>query len=216
MACDHSAPHSGALRYLRDTAQVRLAVLCDHCGAERAQLGSIDYRPNARRVVGQLAELTARSLGLNEHQIARVRLAALVCDVGRGQIPSEILNKRGRLTDVEWRQIRRQPELGAALLSDASFDDIRTWILCQRERPDGGGYPRGLSLEQIPLEARILAVGDAYVAMINERPHRPPRRPEAAERELLRCAGSQFDAEVVDAFIDACVRSRPRDTSALA
>jgi HD-GYP domain-containing protein (c-di-GMP phosphodiesterase class II) len=127
--------------------------------------------------------------------------------VGRSQIPPRILNKRGRLTTNEWAELRRQPELGAALLSDASFDDIRAWILCQRERPDGHGYPNGLTLEQIPLEARILAVPDAYVAMINDRPHRRPRHPKDAERELLRSAGAQFDSSVVGAFLSACGRS---------
>jgi HD-GYP domain-containing protein (c-di-GMP phosphodiesterase class II) len=210
MACNHSGPHSGASHYLREAAQVRLAVLCDRCGAERADLGTIDYRPNARRLVGHLAELTARELALDERQIARVRLAALVCDVGRNQIPPEILNKRGPLSDEEWRQIRRQPELGAALLSDTSFDDIRAWVLCHRERPDGRGYPRGLKLEQIPVEARILAVVDAYVAMTNDRPHRVARAVNEAKQELLRYAGTQFDRAVVESFLRASSHSRPR------
>ena len=112
-------------------------------------------------------------MGLDDEQIARVRLTAMLSDVGRDQIPAEILDKRGPLTDDEWAQVRRQPELGAAMLADASFDDIRDWILCRRERVDGTGYPRGLRGDEIPLEARILAVAEAYVAMLS----RPPAHP---------------------------------------
>jgi HD-GYP domain-containing protein (c-di-GMP phosphodiesterase class II) len=201
VACDHSGTHNGESRYLRDAGLLRLVLVCDACGAECAELERIGYRPEARFVDGHLAELTARQLGLSEPTIARVRLAALLCDVGRDQIPREILNKRGPLDDREWSQIRRQPELGAALLSDVSFDDIRDWILCHHERPDGRGYPRGLLGDQIPLEARIVAVIDAYTAMRADRPYRLARSHEEACDELRRCAGSQFDAAVVQAFL---------------
>jgi HD-GYP domain-containing protein (c-di-GMP phosphodiesterase class II) len=203
MACDHSGSHSGGARYLKDVAQLQLVLVCDRCGADRVPLGSIDYSPSPRRLVAHLAELTARELGLNEAQIARVRFAALVCGAGRDQISPEILGKRGPLTEAEWAEVRRQPELGAALLSDVSLDDIREWILCHRERPDGSGYPRGLLGEQIPLEARILAVTDAYTAMISERPHRPGRTHQDACLELSLGAGTQFDVTVVDAFLSA-------------
>jgi HD-GYP domain-containing protein (c-di-GMP phosphodiesterase class II) len=142
MLCDHSALHSGGARYLREAGQLRLVLVCDRCGAELGELERIDYAPHARCLTGQLAELTARELGLREAQVARVRFAALVCGIGRDQIRPEILNKKGPLTKAEWAEVYRQPELGAAVLSDASFDDIRDWILCHRERPDGSGYPR--------------------------------------------------------------------------
>jgi HD-GYP domain-containing protein (c-di-GMP phosphodiesterase class II) len=200
MACDHSAPHSGVSRYLRDTAQLRLTLVCDGCGEEQGEFARVDYRPYARRFSSELAELTAHELGLSEHQIARVRFATLICDVGREQIPAEILNKRGPLNREEWAEIRRQPELGAALLSDTTFDDVREWILTRRERPDGRGYPLGLSGEQIPLEARILSVIDAYVAIISDRPYRPAKDEASALQELLDNAGGQFDAAVVNAF----------------
>jgi HD-GYP domain-containing protein (c-di-GMP phosphodiesterase class II) len=153
-----------------------------------------------------LVELTARELGLDEDRIARVRFAAMICDVGRDRIPSEILHKRGPLTPEDWETVRRQPELGAALLSDASFDDIRAWILARRERPDGRGYPGGLSDEQIPLEARIIAVADAYVAMTSERAHRPTHDQETAILELQAGAGTQFDGAVVEAFARVSAR----------
>ena len=174
VACDHSGAQNGQARYLREAGQLRLLLVCDACGAECAELERIGYRPDARCVDGHLAELTALELGLGQPTIARVRLAALLCDLGRDQIPAEILNKQGPLDDREWAQVRRQPELGAALLSDVSFDDIREWIRCHHERPDGRGYPRGLVGDQIPLEARIVAVIDAYTAM-TQRPSVPRR-----------------------------------------
>lgn len=216
MACDHSGTHSGQARYLREVGKLRLLLVCDGCGAECTELERIDYSPDARGVDGRLAELTARELGLSERTIARVRLAVLLCDIGRDQIPREILDKRGPLDDQEWAEVRRQPELGAALLSEVSFDDIREWILCHHERPDGRGYPRGLVADQIPLEARIVAVVDAYAAMTSERPYRAALDHHDACRELWRCAGSQFDAVVVQAFLSASVRRDPRPARAAA
>jgi HD-GYP domain-containing protein (c-di-GMP phosphodiesterase class II) len=187
-----------------------MVLICDGCGAERGELGTMRYRPRGRRLLGQLAELTATELGLSEAQTARVRLAALICDVGRDQIPPEILNKRGPLTREEWDQVRRQPELGAAVLSDASFDDLRDWVLSRRERVDGSGYPRGLRAAQIPLEARILAVAEAYVAMTGERPYSAARDHPAALLELVTCAGTQFDPAVVAAFVRGCEGRAPK------
>jgi HD-GYP domain-containing protein (c-di-GMP phosphodiesterase class II) len=209
MACDHLASQSGGARYLPAAGELQLVLRCDSCGAECAQLGRVDYKPRPRRLVGHLAELTARQLGLPEEQTARVRFAALVCGVGRDQIPAEIVSKPGKLTEAEWVEVHRHPELGAALLGDVSLEDIREWILCHRERPDGTGYPRGLRGEQIPLEARILAVADAYAAIISDRPHRLRRGHESACMELLRCSGTQFDTHVVRAFLVAARLRNP-------
>ena len=140
-----------------------------------------------------------------------VRLAALLCEVARDQIPREILDKQGPLDDQEWAQIRDQPELAAALLSDVSFDDIREWIRCHHERPDGRGYPRGLVGYQIPLEARIVAVIDAFTAMTSDRPYRAARDHEDACGELRRCAGrASSTPRVVEAFLAVTAR---RDTA---
>ncbi len=203
MACDHVGGQSAVARYLRHAHKLRLVMVCDVCGAEQGELEEIDYEPHARRFVAHLAEITAREMQMAEAQVAKVRLAALICGVGRDQIRAEILNKVGPLSDDEWDEVRSQPELGAALLSDASFDDIREWILAHRERPDGRGYPRGLFRGQIPLEARVLAVTQAYVAMTADRPYRLTRNHEEACRELWRCAGTQFDLSVVQAFLRA-------------
>ena len=95
-------------------------------------------------------------------------------------MPDSILCKPGTLTDDEMDQMRRHPELGARILSSDELDDVRGWILTHHERPDGSGYPKGLTFEEIPLEAAILAVGDAYEAMTSDRVYRAPsgkRRP---------------------------------------
>jgi HD-GYP domain-containing protein (c-di-GMP phosphodiesterase class II) len=209
MGCDHSALRSGGARYLAASGQLQLMLVCDSCGAECARLGRVSYQPRPRRLAGHLAELTARELGLDERRVARVRFAALVCGQCRDRIPAEILAKRGPLDEDEWAQVRRHPELGAALIGDVSLEDIREWVLCYRERPDGRGYPRGLRGEQIPLEARILAVADAYAAIVSERAHRRARSHDEACHELSRCAGTQFDASVVEAFLAASSRRNP-------
>jgi HD-GYP domain-containing protein (c-di-GMP phosphodiesterase class II) len=87
------------------------------------------------------------------------------------------------------------------MVATTEFDDIRSWILLHHERPDGRGYPAGLSGPDLPLEARILAVADAYEAMTRERPHRGARTPEEAAEELRRWSGRQFDPDVVDALL---------------
>ena len=101
------------------------------------------------------------------------------------------------------------PEIGARLLSRPEFDDLRAWILAHHERPDGLGYPRGLSADEIPLEARILAVADAYEAMTADRVYRPALGEAAARAELEAGAGTQFDADVV-AALPARARRGPR------
>ena len=209
MACDHSALRSGGARYLPDSGELQLTIVCDSCGAECERLERVEYRPRPRRLTGHLAELTARELGIDEARIARVRFAALVCGQCRDRIPAAILAKPGPLDEAEWAQVRQHPELGAALLSDVSLEDIREWILCHRERPDGGGYPRGLRGEQIPLEARILAVTDAYAAIVSDRAHRRARSHDEACSELARCCGTQFDEAVVAAFLTASQRRNP-------
>jgi HD-GYP domain-containing protein (c-di-GMP phosphodiesterase class II) len=209
MACDHSALRSGGARYLPASGELHLMLVCDSCGGECESLGSVDYELRPRRLTGHLAELTARELGLPEQRIARVRFAALVCGQCRDQIPAAILAKRGPLDEREWAEVHRHPELGAALLEDENLKDIREWILCHRERPDGSGYPRGLRGAEIPLEARILAVADAYSAIVSDRPHRSARDHDDACRELERCAGTQFDARVVAAFLTASQRRNP-------
>ncbi len=97
--------------------------------------------------------------------------------------------------------MRRHPELGARMLTGPGMQDVRGWVLAHHERPDGGGYPRGLVGDQIPMEAAILAVANAYEAMTADRPYRRSLGDVAARAELRRHAGTQFEARVVDAFL---------------
>ncbi len=153
--------------------------------------------------VGQLAEQTGRHLGWSAERVERVRAAGVLHDIGKLGIPDAILLKPGSLDGDEWREIRRHPEIGARILEHANLGDIARWVRAHHEWVDGSGYPSGLAGAAIPAEARVLAVADAYEAMTADRPYRPSIGASAAEAELRRGAGSQFDADVVDAFIAA-------------
>jgi diguanylate cyclase (GGDEF)-like protein len=151
--------------------------------------------------VGSYAGAIARELSLGSDVVERVRFGGIVHDVGKVGILDSVLRKPGWLSEEDWREMRRHPEIGARILRGANLEDIGEWVLAHHERPDGQGYPHGLSGNDIPLEARILAVADAYEAMTSDRVYRPALSPSAAREELLRCAGTQFDGRVVDAFL---------------
>ena len=171
-------------------------------------------RPATARRSPVTPEAIARELVLAEHVVEAVRLAGLLHDVGKIGIAGSIVAKPGPLEDHEWAEMQGHPRIGAEILEDAGLEDIREWILAHHERPDGGGYPRGLSDEDIPLEAKILAVADAYEAMTNDRCYRRSIGRENAVAELRRHAGSQFDAAVVDAFVCVLERDELGATSA--
>jgi HD-GYP domain-containing protein (c-di-GMP phosphodiesterase class II) len=118
------------------------------------------------------------------------------------------MSKPGPLDPDEWRSIRTHPEIGARLLAHPDLEDLRTWVLAHHERPDGKGYPHGLVGNEIPIEARILAVADAYEAMTSERPYRSTLADGAAADELRAGAGTQFDTQLVTVFLDALMRQQ--------
>ncbi len=150
---------------------------------------------------------TARELGLSEDEIAAVQLAAMFHDVGKIGIPDSILNKPSQLTDDEWRVIKEHPIIGAKLIQQIdSLTAVIPGILYHHERYDGRGYPNGLAGDRIPLSAQIIAVADAYQAMTSNRPYRKALGRDHALGELRRCAGTQFNPRVVDAFICALER----------
>jgi HD-GYP domain-containing protein (c-di-GMP phosphodiesterase class II) len=153
--------------------------------------------------VGRYAELTAIELGLPGEHVERVRLAGVLHDVGKIGVSDRVVTKPGPLDADEWREMRTHPEIGARLLTHPNFDDLRAWVLSHHERPDGRGYPHGLTAEDIPLEGSILAVADAYEAMTADRVYRSSLGEEAARAELEAGAGTQFDARVVEAFLAA-------------
>jgi diguanylate cyclase (GGDEF)-like protein/putative nucleotidyltransferase with HDIG domain len=151
--------------------------------------------------VARFSELMARELGLRPDSVERVRLAGILHDVGRVGMPDELFRKQGPLSEQEWGWVRSHPEIGARMVETTEFEDIRSWILAHHERPDGSGYPPGLAWEEVPLEARILAVADAWEAMTSPRAYRDAMLPEQAAAELRRGAGRQFDERVVEALL---------------
>jgi diguanylate cyclase (GGDEF)-like protein/putative nucleotidyltransferase with HDIG domain len=152
--------------------------------------------------VGRYAKLIAAELGMGPRETERVHLAGMLHDIGKIGISDTILQKPGKLTETEWEEMRKHPELGARILDGARLEDISAWVRAHHERPDGRGYPEALANEQIPIQAKILAVADSYEAMTAHRIYKPGMPEEAAREELLRCAGSQFDPAVVLAFIN--------------
>lgn len=182
----------------REDAQVELATLL--ALAEALDVRDSGSATHSQRV-GRYAELIARELGLGPDAIERVRVAGVLHDVGRVGVPDELLVKAGPLSEEEWRWIRGHPAVGARMLETTDFADIGEWILAHHERPDGTGYPSGRTAAEVPIEASILAVADAYEAMTAERPYRAALDPAAAGDELRRGAGSQFEERVVEAIL---------------
>src|SRR3954447_25527019 len=162
--------------------------------------------PSHAQTVGDYARMTAEELGLEIERCERVRLAGLLHDVGWIGLPDEIQSKPGPLSADEWKEVRTHPEVAARLLARPELGDLRSWIGAHHERPDGKGYPRGIKSDEIPIEARILAVADAFEAMTNERAYRPALSDQEAHDELRAGAGTQFDGHVVEAFLLALGR----------
>jgi hypothetical protein len=144
----------------------------------------------------------AKLLGIgDEEELMTIYRGALMHDVGKIGVPDAILLKPDKLTEEEWEFMRRHPALGYRILAQVPYlRPAAKIVLAHHERWDGFGYPRGLRGEEIPLGARIFAVCDTYDAIISDRPYRRGQSPDAALAEILRCAGSQFDPQVVEAF----------------
>jgi diguanylate cyclase (GGDEF)-like protein len=151
--------------------------------------------------VAELAIAVGRSLGLEDEVLEHVRLAAELHDVGKVAIPDAIINKPGPLDDDEWAFMRRHTLIGERIVAAApALGAVAKLVRSSHERWDGGGYPDRLAGADIPLGARIVSVCDAYDAIVADRPYRRGRSAEDALVELRRCAGSQFDPAVVEAF----------------
>jgi two-component system, cell cycle response regulator len=187
----YAAKNRGRASAARQSADVLVRALIEHAPDLEEHLSD----------VADLAVATARRLGLEGEEVEIVARAAQLHDIGKVAIPNSILLKPGRLDDVEWSFVRRHPSIGERILAAApSLAVVAPLVRASHERFDGAGYPDGLAGPHIPLGARIVAVCDAFDAMTSNRPYQTQRSREDAQRELRRCAGTQFDPVVVDAF----------------
>ena len=183
-----------------------------YLGAIRALAAALDardpYTAGHSERVSALSVLIARQLSLSEAEVDIIRLGALLHDIGKIGVADHILRKPGALSADEFEQIRRHPGLGARILRKVPFLEPHLAIVeLHHERPDGKGYPFGLLGDNIPLDARIVHVADAFDAMTSARAYRPARAAAVALVELQRYSGSQFDPASVDALQDALAQS---------
>lgn len=150
---------------------------------------------------GDLAARVARRMGLPPEHVDMIGFAATLSDVGKLALPDELLKKPGPLTDAERRALERHPLIGSEILDSLGADAVATWVRHHHERWDGAGYPGRLAGDRIPIGARILFVADAFEAMTTDQTWRPGLTREEAVAELERCAGTQFDPDVVAALV---------------
>jgi len=150
----------------------------------------------------ELALKLGRRMGINSSQLVDLSLFAQVHDLGKVGIPDRILFKPGKLTQEEWEVMKLHPEKGYRIaISSQDLSTVADLILRHHERWDGKGYPLGLEKTEIPIECRILSILDAYDAMTNDRPYSKARSHSEALKEIERCAGTQFDPQIVEEFI---------------
>ncbi|MFP3880930.1 MAG: HD-GYP domain-containing protein [Actinomycetota bacterium] len=168
--------------------------------------------------VAILSEAMARHLGFSERETARLRLAALVHDIGKTNVDPDVLEKTTPLTETELAAVRQHPTSGHDQLVDVVHRSVVEAVLCHHERWDGAGYPNGLKGTDIPLYARVIFVADVYDVMTTGRSYRSAMSIEQAGDQLDQMAGSQFDSDIVDAFasIDrSLLKPAPRNGSAI-
>jgi len=158
----------------------------------------------------KFSEMVAKVLGLNQRQVEQIRVAGLLHDVGLLSVPEEIINKPGQVTPDELRILMQHPVMGAQMFRPIhALKEICDILENHHECWDGTGYPRGLKGEDIPLAARIIAIVDAYHAMISDRPYRPAMSKDKAKRVLRNGAGTQFDPFLVDIFVAVLTEEEP-------
>ncbi len=178
-------------------ARLRAAASLAHAvDARDAYTGSHSY------MVGELSARVAKRMGLETEQVELARLAGSLHDLGKLAIPEEILRKPGPLNEAERLVLERHPQIGFRMLDSLGIEPVASWVLHHHERWDGDGYPDRLGEDAIPLGSRILFVADAYDAMTTDRVYRSKLSHDRAISELERCAGTQFDPEVVAALLE--------------
>jgi PAS domain S-box-containing protein len=203
--------HALHTRHERDLAleknQQQLAQLEDSLEDTVLAIASIvemrdPYTAGHQVRVAMVAVAIAKQMKLSDEQVRAIHLAGIVHDLGKIQIPAEILSKPGRITDIEYLLIKTHPQAGYDILKGIDFPwPIAQMVLQHHERLDGSGYPQGLKGDAILLEARILSVADVVEAMSSHRPYRPGLGVEAALEEITRTRGTHYDPQVVDACL---------------
>ena len=174
------------------------------------------HRGKPSTLIAAIAVQLARELDQPEQEIERVRVASLLHDIGKVAVPAQILEKPGPLDADEWQTIVQHPRLGQVIIEQvAAVRDAGAIILHHHEHYSGHGYPFGLRGGEIPLGARIVAIADAYDAMVNDRPYRSAMRHEEAIREIQRHASIQFDPELVEVFCRLYSDRAPSEDPAL-
>lgn len=209
---DATAGHLGI--YLENTSLFR-DLDAMFLGTLEAMVAAIDAkdpytRGHSQRVAALSREL-ARAIQIPEPTVKQIHIAGLVHDVGKIGVPEAVLRKPGKLDEAEFAQIRMHPEIGWRILKDIpQFQGMLDGVLSHHERWDGRGYPRGLKGQEIPLIARIIALADSFDAMSSNRTYRSKRPIAQVLEEIRRCAGSQFDPELVPAFVSLDFREYER------
>jgi len=208
---EKTAELSRALRELEATYSQTLWSLVAALDAREHETGD-----HSQRVV-RYSLAVARRLGLPERDLPDLGRGALLHDIGKIGVPDAILLKPGKLSEAEWAEMRRHPQIGYDILRSIHFlESSAEMVLTHQERFDGGGYPRGLAGEAIPIAARIFGIADTYDAMTSHRPYRRAVSGEEARAEIARCSGTQFDPRCADAFLsltpaELAELSRPTD-----
>jgi diguanylate cyclase (GGDEF)-like protein/putative nucleotidyltransferase with HDIG domain len=157
--------------------------------------------------VSELCQKIGREIELPEIEINRLKVVGLLHDIGKIAIDENILNKPGKLTDKEWNEIKRHPDIGYRILSSShEMSEIAEYVLAHHERYDGLGYPKGLKGDEIPFVSRIITIADAYDAMTSERSYRSALPKEVAIDVLQKNAGIQFDPELASVFIEKVLK----------
>jgi putative nucleotidyltransferase with HDIG domain len=199
---------------MRSLAAAEADTHAAYLGAVHALAAALDardpYTAGHSERVSALAVEMGRTMNLGDTELDRLRLGALLHDIGKIGVPDEILGKKGTLTAPEFELVRAHPVIGARILRSTPFLAPHLPIVeLHHERPDGNGYPYGLVGDAIPLAARIVHVSDAYDAMTSARAYRPARPPHEAIAELQRCVGTDFDKASVDALVASLPRLGP-------
>jgi diguanylate cyclase (GGDEF)-like protein len=157
--------------------------------------------------VSEYCSYLGKAMKLPDGEIQELKTAGLLHDIGKIAIDENILNKPGKLSENEWEELKRHPEISYRILSSVNdMSEIADYVLSHHERWDGNGYPKGLKGTEIPMKSRIIGVVDAYDAMTSERSYRSALSKEVAMEELIKNSGTQFDAEIVKIFIEKVIK----------